>query len=67
MIGLALLFSIFNAVGGVILAYRLTLSYAGVIAFVTGVVSVLTFLLSPKKGALRGWVNRRRHQRNLRP
>lgn len=64
MIGLTLLVSIFNAVVGVVLAYSLNLSYAGVIAFVTGVVAVLAFILSPKKGALRGWVNRRRHQKN---
>lgn len=64
MIGFALLISVFNAIVGVILAYNLNLSYAGVIAFVTGVVAVMTFILSPKKGALRGWANRRRHQKN---
>ncbi|MDO5457580.1 MAG: metal ABC transporter permease [Atopococcus tabaci] len=62
MIGVTLLVSVFNAAAGVSLAYSLNLSYAGVIAFFTGIVAVTAFIFSPKKGALRGWVNRRRQK-----
>ena len=65
VIGISLLAAVFNSVVGIYLAYRLDLSYAGVIAAVTGVVAFISFLFSPRKGALKGYFNRRKRQADL--
>ncbi|MBG9983824.1 metal ABC transporter permease [Aerococcaceae bacterium DSM 111022] len=65
VVGIALVTAVFNAVVGVRLAYMIDLSYAGVIAVVTGVVAFLAFLFSPRKGALKNLFNRRKQEREL--
>lgn len=65
VIWISLLTAIFNAVVGVQLAYRLDLSYAGVIACVTGLVVLVAFIFSPEKGALRYWMRRREFEARL--
>lgn len=65
VVGIALVTAVFNAVAGVRLAYMIDLSYAGVIAVVTGVVAFLAFLFSPRKGALKNLFNRRKQEREL--
>ncbi len=65
VIVLSLIIAAFNAIVGVHLAYKMDLSYAGVIAVVTGIVAMITFLFSPRKGHLRAWFNRRKRQHAL--
>lgn len=65
VVGIALVTAVFNAVVGVRLAYMIDLSYAGVIAVVTGVVAFVAFLFSPRKGALKNLFNRRKQEREL--
>ena len=65
MIVLSLIIAAFNATVGVRLAYKMDLSYAGVIAVVTGIVAMIAFLFSPRKGHLRAWFNRRKRQHAL--
>lgn len=65
MIFISLAVAVVNAIIGVRLAYTIDLSYAGVIAIVTGLVTFTTFLLSPKKGALRNWINRHKQEKKL--
>lgn len=65
VITISLIAAVFNSIVGVRIAYSMDLSYAGVIAVVTGIVVFIAFLFSPKKGALRNLVNRKRRQNAL--
>ncbi|MBG9982232.1 metal ABC transporter permease [Aerococcaceae bacterium DSM 111020] len=65
VIAIALVTAVFNAVAGVYIAYQIDLSYSGIIATVTGCVALLSFIFSPKKGALRQWFNRNKQQKAL--
>ena len=65
VIVISLITAIFNAIAGVYLAYVIDLSYAGVIAVVTGVVAFIAFLFSPRKSALKMWINRRKQEKKL--
>lgn len=53
MIGLAVVFAIFNSILGITLARYFDVSLAGMIAVVTGITTFLTFLFSPKDGWLK--------------
>ena len=55
MIGLSVLFAIFNSVVGITFARYLDVSLAGMIAVITGITAFITFLFSPNKG----WVKQR--------
>lgn len=50
MIGLSVVFAVFNSVAGISLARYLDVSLAGMIALVTGVTVFIVFLFSPTKG-----------------
>lgn len=53
IIGLAMVFSVLNSVIGVYLAYQFDTTFAGMIAVVTGVTTMLVMVFSPKKGLVR--------------
>lgn len=55
MIGLSVLFAIFNSVVGITFARYFDVSLAGIVAVITGITAFLTFLLSPNKG----WIKQR--------
>ena len=55
MIGLSVVFAIFNSFTGLTIARYLDVSLAGMIATVTGVTAFLVFLFSP----LKGWIKKR--------
>lgn len=50
MIGLSVLFAIFNSVVGITFARYLDVSLAGMVAVITGITAFITFLFSPNKG-----------------
>lgn len=61
----ALISAVISAVTGVFVAYQLDLSYAGIIAVVTGIIALLAILFSPKKGVFKTIINRRKRQAKL--
>lgn len=63
MIGLTVLFAGLNSFIGVRLAFFLDSSIAGMIAVVTGVVCLLVFIFSPKKGLIKGSMNRQKEKK----
>lgn len=54
MFWIAGLYAIFNSVAGVFVAYWLSNSFAGMIATITGLSTLVTFVISPGKGLLKG-------------
>lgn len=60
MIGLSVIFAIFNSIVGITIARYLDVSLAGTIAVVTGISAFLTFLFSPTKG----WLKQRKDYEN---
>lgn len=65
MIAWAVGMSVVNSVIGVRLAYNLDASFAGMIAVVTGVTTLITFIFSPKKGLIKAHLVRKREQKNF--
>lgn len=65
MIGLSLVFAIFNSVVGVFLAFAIDTNIAGMIAVITGITAFLVFLFSPKKGLLRRIYNKNKTKDSL--
>lgn len=59
MIGLAIVYAIFNSIVGISAARYFDVSLAGMIAVVTGITAFLTFLFSPKEG----WIKQRREHK----
>lgn len=55
MIGLSVLFAIFNSVIGITFARYLDVSLAGMVAVITGITAFIVFLFSPSKG----WIKQR--------
>lgn len=53
MLGLAVIFAVFNSMVGITIARYLDVSLAGMLAFITGLTSFLVFLMSPQKGWLK--------------
>lgn len=63
MIGLTVLFAVINSIIGVRLAFFLDSSIAGMIAVITGIVCLLAFAFSPKKGLIKNLLVRRKEQK----
>lgn len=65
MIGLTVLFAAVNSIIGVRLAFAFDSSIAGMIAVVTGIVCLLAFTFSPRKGLIQNSLNRRKRQKEF--
>lgn len=62
MIGLTILFAIFNSVIGVWSAFLIDTTISGMIAVVTGLTALIVFVFSPKKGLIKASLNRKRER-----
>lgn len=65
MIGLTVLFAAVNSIIGVRLAFAFDSSIAGMIAVVTGIICLLAFTFSPRKGLIQNSLNRRKRQKEF--
>ncbi|GAA0359499.1 metal ABC transporter permease [Alkalibacterium iburiense] len=65
MIGLSLVFAIFNSVVGVWSAFLIDTTISGMIAVVTGATALIVFVISPKKGLIKASVNRHRERKKM--
>ena len=65
MIGLTVVFAMINSIIGVILAFSIDTTIAGMIAVVTGLTTLIVFVFSPRKGLVKASVVRRREQKRV--
>lgn len=65
MIALSVVMAVINSIVGVQLAFAMDTTIAGMIATVTGVTTLLIFVLSPKKGLIKASLNRRRELKKI--
>lgn len=63
--GIAIIVAAVNSIIGVRVGYALNTNFAGTIAVVTGITTLLAFLFSPKKGLIKAGLVRKREQRNF--
>lgn len=65
MIAITVVMAIVNSVLGVQLAFFYDTTIAGMIAVITGLTTLIIFVLSPKKGLIKASLNRKRERKKL--
>lgn len=65
MMGITVVMAVVNSTLGVQLAFLFDTTIAGMIAVITGLTTLMIFVLSPKKGLIKASLNRKREQKKL--